>query len=563
MMPQYVSVYRVTHWNNCYDGNINLKMFGGSIVRETKYNIEQGNIPPQTDYIGISLLDINMNIVIDTTVNLRTIVTSSTTSKPKKKNPKKKKKKKNDRILFPMYNDYRLFNLNDNNGNDDQLYLTTMNHIAPIELSLLVTATTTTATATATLLKQQQQPQPPIGYIEIPNAFNVNDVNNKTATASSNTTATSNTTAATASNPATATTNPVSLQVFIRNYSSCPIGKTINKRKQSSKNLLYFQNNGNENDNTNSSSNTNTNTNTKLLVQPRWNPNEVLDNVDLNLICKPNKDTKTKYSINIDEQVKQAKEGYQTIEKLLYPSYTNNDLFVDDRGSACCTEIYMNMNNTNSANNMNTNTNTTKSENEEHDDQQQQRKQLPNQKLKVAVVHPKTKYPGKNLPIGIKSNMYLSRFIAFLPEYPYTIIYKSGMFCLGYPATDNMDNKENQNKQNDNDNDNDNGSNQNPLTYMKMIPLEFGINNNTNTNINETETETETESTYYYNYNCPRIHFVTGMIDKVEVDKVNNVNNNANNNNNNDGSVILSYGVSDCLSRFIEIKKSEIIRMLF
>jgi hypothetical protein len=96
-----------------------------------------------------------------------------------------------------------------------------------------------------------------------------------------------------------------------------------------------------------------------------------------------------------------------------------------------------------------------------------------------------------------------------------------------------------------------------------MIPLEFGINNNTNTNINETETETETESTYYYNYNCPRIHFVTGMIDKVEVDKVNNVNNNANNNNNNDGSVILSYGVSDCLSRFIEIKKSEIIRMLF
>ena len=48
-------------------------------------------------------------------------------------------------------------------------------------------------------------------------------------------------------------------------------------------------------------------------------------------------------------------------------------------------------------------------------------------------------------------------------------------------------------------------------------------------------------------FDCPRIHFVMGMIDKVD-----------------DASkVIISYGVNDCLSQFVTIEKSEIARMLW
>jgi len=48
---------------------------------------------------------------------------------------------------------------------------------------------------------------------------------------------------------------------------------------------------------------------------------------------------------------------------------------------------------------------------------------------------------------------------------------------------------------------------------------------------------------------CPRIHFVTGMTD-------------VGNSKQQGGSVLISYGVSDCLSRVVEIPKSEIVRML-
>ncbi|OEU12050.1 hypothetical protein FRACYDRAFT_244220 [Fragilariopsis cylindrus CCMP1102] len=525
-MPLYVSVYRITHWNNCYDGTINVKMYGGSWKnvglggsnKKTSSNVS--SVIPQTDYLGLALLDSNLNIVMDITVTLQTVSTVT---------------------FFPNYNDYRLFNFRkyDKDGSgEEQLYLTSVNHIAPIELSL-VTSLVVEEVQDQSQGQQQQQmqsqsqqsPRPPKGYIQIPNAFQ-NDVDVDVTTS----------------------TTPLpqfQLQVFIRKYSSCPIGKTINKRAQASKNLLYFQNthnNNNKKQNTNNTNNNNiSNDNIQLLFQPRWNPNEVFQNINLNAKCRLHqKDTTLQYSTTFDPQEPQAREKFETVEKLFYPTYHYEELFVQDRGSACCIDIYVN-----TTINSDTN-NTTKHEYDENQNQNQNKQlQKQNQLLKVAVVHPKTKYPGNNLPLGITPNTYLSRFIAFLPEDPYTILYKSNMFCLPYP-TIRRDDEEGGDKTNDN-----NGSNLNPLTYMKMIPLEFGSMNETGTAYS----------------NCPRIHFVTGMIDKIDhskdtdnngEDEDNNNNDNTNNNdfNNNDGSVILSYGVSDCLSRFIEIKKSEIIRML-
>jgi hypothetical protein len=47
--------------------------------------------------------------------------------------------------------------------------------------------------------------------------------------------------------------------------------------------------------------------------------------------------------------------------------------------------------------------------------------------------------------------------------------------------------------------------------------------------------------------NCPRIHFISGIAEKVG----------------DDSKVILAYGVSDCLSRFVEVDKSDIAKMLW
>ena len=234
---------------------------------------------------------------------------------------------------------------------------------------------------------------------------------------------------------------------------------------------------------------------------------------------------------------------------------------MSDRGSACCTRVKKQE---------------TKIDNATHYDADDA--DADGEELLVAIVHPKTNFPGKKLPKGVLPNIYLSRFIAFLPKEPYTIVARSGMFCLGYPSTeldddndDNNDNLDDVTTSNNNNNKKKNNDNnkKNPLKFVKMEPLQFA---------NET-------------YNCPKIHFVTGMVDKVKVveiksrtvknsqqkkgnDDYDSIIGNNNENNvvdngkgNGDGddeedAVLISYGVNDCLSRIVEIKKSEIVRML-
>ncbi|KAL3899223.1 MAG: hypothetical protein SGARI_006506, partial [Bacillariaceae sp.] len=111
------------------------------------------------------------------------------------------------------------------------------------------------------------------------------------------------------------------------------------------------------------------------------------------------------------------------------------------------------------------------------------------------------------------------RFIAFEPTHPYRIVARSGMFCLGYPSAADVDGL-------GKNATTTTGNYQNPLATTKMNPLNFaGVQ-----------------------HDCPRIHFVMGMVDKVGDDA---------------DSVLLSYGVSDCMSRIVEIRKADINAMLW
>ena len=47
-------------------------------------------------------------------------------------------------------------------------------------------------------------------------------------------------------------------------------------------------------------------------------------------------------------------------------------------------------------------------------------------------------------------------------------------------------------------------------------------------------------------YDCPRIHFVTGITEKIDDDEM----------------VIISYGVNDCYPRMIEVPKDFLVRLL-
>ena len=106
----------------------------------------------------------------------------------------------------------------------------------------------------------------------------------------------------------------------------------------------------------------------------------------------------------------------------------------------------------------------------------------------------------------------MSRFYAFEDTPPYKVVARTGKFCFGYPT------KEDQSLH--------------PLSDMQ---------NNTALGANEQLWFA------FEKLNCPRIHFVSGMTTKYG----------------DDSKVIISYGINDCLSRFVEVSKFEIARMLW
>lgn len=127
--------------------------------------------------------------------------------------------------------------------------------------------------------------------------------------------------------------------------------------------------------------------------------------------------------------------------------------------------------------------------------------------LLLGFSHRKTrKSPKKD------SYNYVSRVYAFEPTPPFNIVARSGFFCLGF-ANHGPDDAEA--KQSDNE---------------QILG-----------SVNEYKLTIQNEV-----YDCPRIHFITGISEKL----------------NDEDIVIVSYGVNDCYPRMVELEKKFLIALL-
>jgi hypothetical protein len=129
----------------------------------------------------------------------------------------------------------------------------------------------------------------------------------------------------------------------------------------------------------------------------------------------------------------------------------------------------------------------------------------------LGIAHSKTKYNHKQGSDAysekgqVQANHFFSSFYAMQDRPSYNVVARSGKFCLGFAQEDQ--------------------SSDNPYTRMNVGPLQL---------MGKT-------------FDCPRIHFVSGMIEKAD----------------DPSKVIISYGINDCVPRMIVVDKAEIIQMLF
>ena len=133
-------------------------------------------------------------------------------------------------------------------------------------------------------------------------------------------------------------------------------------------------------------------------------------------------------------------------------------------------------------------------------------------RLWMGVEHSKTpsqRHGIKRLPAQLQPNHYISRLYAFERTSPYRLVARSGYFCLGFPTEDEC---------------NDNHPPLVRATAWRKLAL--GAN---------------------ATFDCPRIHFISGMVLDVE----------------NPSHVLVAYGVNDCLSRIVRVRLSELQRLLF
>jgi hypothetical protein len=124
--------------------------------------------------------------------------------------------------------------------------------------------------------------------------------------------------------------------------------------------------------------------------------------------------------------------------------------------------------------------------------------------LRLGISHSKTVY-GHGGKRTLGSNQFFSSFYAFEADSPYKVLARTGRFCFGFPKGSEISN---------------------PYSRMQMRPM----------------TMIDVEYT-----KCPRIHFVSGMVEKAD----------------DPTKVIVAYGVNDCVPRMVTIDKSDILRMLF
>ena len=101
---------------------------------------------------------------------------------------------------------------------------------------------------------------------------------------------------------------------------------------------------------------------------------------------------------------------------------------------------------------------------------------------------------------------YLSRLYAFSPHPPYPLVAISGLLCFGFPRGEEAG-----------------ADPYAELTQSKRLEL------------------------YDHQFDCPNIHFVSGITEKVG----------------DDSKMIVAYGVNDCVSRMVEINKRDFAERIF
>ena len=130
------------------------------------------------------------------------------------------------------------------------------------------------------------------------------------------------------------------------------------------------------------------------------------------------------------------------------------------------------------------------------------------QELLLGISHSKTRFISKELRSDLKGNVaaneFFSSFYVMEPTAPYQVIARTGRFCLGFSSPEEVKS--------------------NPFALSNTEPLQIG-----------------------QTYNCPRIHFVSGMVEKAD----------------DPSKVIVTYGINDCVPRMVVISKLSISEMLF
>jgi hypothetical protein len=160
--------------------------------------------------------------------------------------------------------------------------------------------------------------------------------------------------------------------------------------------------------------------------------------------------------------------------------------FTDDRGGACCIKIPDPRSNKPAAN---------------------------SRFLWLGISHVKTPHARRKLQGKVQSNQYLSRWYAFESEEPYKTVAVSGYFCLSSNPGNSIHSATT--------------TNINPLTPHAVSKANLTLGS--------------------YEFDCPVIHFVTGMTEKMD----------------DPSKLIITYGVADCVSWFAEVDKAEIVHLLF
>ena len=180
-------------------------------------------------------------------------------------------------------------------------------------------------------------------------------------------------------------------------------------------------------------------------------------------------------------------------------------LIVRDSGSACCTSISW--------------------RDESDDDDDDDDVEGPSERrLLLGFSHRKTR---RGLGKANPPYNYVSRVYAFEPTPPFNIVARSGYFCLGFALKKQQQQHHTQQKPYVHDNDEANESDNEQV---------WGAANEYKLTINDIIFE-----------NCPAIHFVTGIAEKLGDEE---------------HTAIISYGVNDCYPRMVEVSKKFLVSLL-